>query len=155
MEMRYIIINYNGHYWYHNSDSRFPPFGFWLAPEIYSKGVATKYELKEAQAKAKELSKANDFYISILALTGSEEEMLPMNKIVEDIAEFVKNREAEVMGTPVGHEDVQEQRDEVVLFANELSEKYEELVSVELIDTLMVSYQDSMDKLKDDTANEG
>lgn len=75
--------------------------------------------------------------------------MLPMNLIMEDIAEFVKRREEEVMGTPVGHEDVQKQRDEIVLFANELSEKYEELVSVELVDTLMVSYQDSVDTSKD------
>lgn len=72
--------------------------------------------------------------------------MLPMNKLVEDIAVFVKDREEEVMGTPVGHEDVQKQRDEVVLFANDLSEKYAEHVSVELVDTLIVSYQDSLNK---------
>lgn len=77
--------------------------------------------------------------------------MLPMNKLMEDVAKFVKEREKRVMGTPVGHEDVQKQRDEVVLFANEMSDKYEEHVSVELIDTLMTSYQDSINKDKDDS----
>lgn len=59
------------------------------------------------------------------------------------------------MGTPVGHEDVQKQRDEVVLFANEMSDKYEEHVSVELVDTLMVSYQDSLDKENDERKEKG
>jgi hypothetical protein len=81
--------------------------------------------------------------------------MLPMNKLMDDIAEFIKEREEKVLGTPVGHEDVQRQRDEVVLFANEMSDKYEEHVSVELVDTLMVSYQDSLDKENDERRENG
>lgn len=76
--------------------------------------------------------------------------MLPMNKLVEDVAEFITQREEEGLGNPVTGEDVRVQRDNVVLFANDMSDKYKELVSVELVDTLIVSYMDSVDKLKDD-----
>lgn len=75
--------------------------------------------------------------------------MLPMNKLMEDIQTFMERREEEDEGVPCGSEKVQERREEVILFANEMSDKYEELVSVELVDTLMVSYADSMDKEKD------
>lgn len=77
--------------------------------------------------------------------------MLPMNKLVEDVAEFMRERREAVMGTPVGHEDVQTQRDEIVLFANDMSDKYEELVSVELVDTLIMTYEDSVNDNKNGT----
>ncbi len=94
--------------------------------------------------------------------------MLPMNKLMEDVIGFVKNREAEVMGAPACSEDVLKQmairlfctsgtvaREQVVLFANEMSDKYEEHVSVELVDTLVTSYQDSVDKLNNERREEG
>jgi hypothetical protein len=76
--------------------------------------------------------------------------MLPMNKLVEEVAEFITQREEEGLGNPVTGEDVRVQRDNVVLFANDMSDKYKELVSVELVDTLIVSYMDSLDKKKDE-----
>ncbi len=73
--------------------------------------------------------------------------MLPMNKLVEDVAIFMEQRES---GEAAAAATEKTLRDEVVLFANELSEKYKEHVSVELVDALIVSYQDSLDKEKDD-----
>ncbi len=73
--------------------------------------------------------------------------MLPMNKLVEDVAEFIRERE---QGEVAAAETEEMLRDRIVLFANDLSEKYKEHVSVELVDSLMVSYQDSFDKTKDD-----
>ncbi len=73
--------------------------------------------------------------------------MLPMNKLVEDIAIFMEEREKE-KGVVVKTEETL--RSEVVLFANDLSEKYKEHVSVELVDSLIVSYCDSLDKVKDE-----
>ncbi len=73
--------------------------------------------------------------------------MLPMNKLVEDVALFMEEREKE-KGVVVKTEETL--RNEVVIFANKLSEFYKEHVSVELVDTLIVSYCDSLDKIKDE-----
>lgn len=73
--------------------------------------------------------------------------MLPMNKLVEDVAVFMEEREKE-KGVVVKTEETL--RGEVVLFANELSEKHGEHVSVELVDSLIVTYNDAIDKEKDD-----
>lgn len=73
--------------------------------------------------------------------------MLPMNKLVEDVRAFMIEREKE-KGVVVKTEETL--RNEVVLFANQLSEKHSEHVSVELVDSLIVTYNDAMDKVKDD-----
>jgi len=63
--------------------------------------------------------------------------MLPMNKLYEDVEAYVRERDEETAGSAVTGMDIRVERDNVVLFSNELSEKYDELVSVELVDTLM------------------
>ncbi len=73
--------------------------------------------------------------------------MLAMNKLVEDVAEFIKKRESEKSVVIKTEEMLM---DEVVLFAHDLSEKHNEHVSVELVVNLMTSYQDSIDKKKND-----
>ena len=69
--------------------------------------------------------------------------MLPMNKLYEDVADFIRDRDEADEGNVVTGMDIRVQRDDVVLFAHDLSEKYEELVSVELVDTLTNAYYDS------------
>ncbi len=73
--------------------------------------------------------------------------MLPMNKLVEDVAAFMEARAKEA-GVVVKTDETL--RNEEVLFANELSEKYHEHVSVELVDSFIISYNDSLDKEKDE-----
>jgi hypothetical protein len=72
--------------------------------------------------------------------------MLPMNKIMEDVSKFIehrdKNEEEDHPFDTAKH--AKERKDSVVLFANEMSGKYEELVSVELVTALMTSYKDSI-----------
>jgi hypothetical protein len=70
--------------------------------------------------------------------------MLPMNKIMNDIAIFMEQRDKdEAENHPFDTaKHAQERSDKVVLFANKMSDKYEELVSVELVTTLMTSYKD-------------
>ena len=73
--------------------------------------------------------------------------MLPMNKLVQDVAEFIKadgHVETSAQGSKWSR------RDKIVLFANELSGKYSEHVSVELVSSLIVTYTDALDKEKDD-----
>ncbi len=68
--------------------------------------------------------------------------MLPMNKICEDIKEFLKKNDIEE-NVVVKTEETK--KSEVVLFADELTEKYGELVSVKLIRSLIVNIQDSVE----------
>lgn len=70
-----------------------------------------------------------------------------MNKLVEDVAEFIKQRKR---GEVAAAETEKIFSDKVVLFADDLSKKYKEHVSVKLVVALMTSYQDSIDKKKDD-----
>jgi len=55
--------------------------------------------------------------------------MLPMNKLYEDVEAYVRERDEETAGSAVTGMDIRVERDNVVLFSNELSEKYDELVS--------------------------
>lgn len=74
--------------------------------------------------------------------------MLPMNKLMEDVAEFTKARESGEVAAAETEEII---KNKVVLFANTLSEKYKEHISVELVVALMTSYQDSVDQKKEDS----
>lgn len=69
--------------------------------------------------------------------------MLPMNKICEDIKAFLDkndNEEKIVVKTE------ETRQTELVLFAHVLSQKYNELVSVKLVESLIVNIQDSIKK---------
>ncbi len=69
--------------------------------------------------------------------------MLPMNKVCEDIKKFVSNMDE---SHPVGSDGWTREREKVVLFANELSEKYGEHVDIKLVKSLIVNIQDSIEK---------
>ncbi len=66
--------------------------------------------------------------------------MLPMNKLFEDVSEFMKQRGRE---DPVVLKTEATLKSEIVLFAHDLSKKHEELVSVELVEALIIACQDS------------
>jgi predicted RNase H-related nuclease YkuK (DUF458 family) len=66
--------------------------------------------------------------------------MLPMNKICEDIKEYIKKNDTE---EKVVVKTEATKKDELVLFANDLTEKYGEHVDIKLVKSLMVNIQDS------------
>lgn len=72
--------------------------------------------------------------------------MLPMNKIFNDVAEFAAEQEktANWEGLEYG-----EREDKIAVFAHELSQRYDELVSVKLVKSLITTYLDSI--IKDET----
>lgn len=71
--------------------------------------------------------------------------MLPMNKICEDIKAFLIQRDNKNEGKFTVEADETRQT-ELVLFAHVLSQKYNELVSVKLVESLVVNIQDSIEK---------
>ena len=67
--------------------------------------------------------------------------MLPMNKICEDIREFLINRDR---GEKLAVETEDDREKSIIIFAHVLSQKYNELVSVKLVKSLIVNIQDSL-----------
>ncbi len=67
--------------------------------------------------------------------------MLPMNKICEDIREFLINRDR---GEKLAIETEDDREKPIIIFAHVLSQKYKELVSVKLVKSLIVNIQDSL-----------
>lgn len=76
--------------------------------------------------------------------------MLPMNKLVQSVAGFISAREKQGEGVPAGPYDKchEAQKNAIVLFANEMSEEYGELVSVDLVNSLIVTHFDLINKDK-------
>lgn len=68
--------------------------------------------------------------------------MLPMNKICEDIKEFLVVRDKEENVLLIVKTD-ETRKSEIVLFANDLSGKYNEHVDVKLVEALIINIQDS------------
>ncbi len=66
--MRYIIQNFDNNFYFEAMVG-----GVWLPQDFYNKNDATKYLLKEAEVKAKELN-AQGHGVRILALTEREEQ---------------------------------------------------------------------------------
>ncbi|MCP4989375.1 MAG: hypothetical protein GY928_25950 [Colwellia sp.] len=56
---------------------------------------------------------------------------------------FIKERDDADEGNAITGMDIRVQRDDIVLFAHDLSEKYDALVSVELVDTMIIAFYDS------------
>ncbi len=77
---------------------------------------------------------------------GISTDILPINKVFDDVCEYVKARDFGFTSEPVTAESVYTQEDDVVLFANDLSKKYGVLISVELIEQFIKTYYDSIDK---------
>jgi hypothetical protein len=76
--------------------------------------------------------------------------ILPMNKLLEDVTEFEKERERESFAVVKTDETLE---NEVVLFAHDMSKKYETHVDVTLVKTLIRAYQDSINDQLDDEKN--
>ncbi len=76
--------------------------------------------------------------------------MLPMNKICEDIKEFIKRIDSqeridiEKNGAKSYYDN--QRKNELILFANKLSESYGEHVDIKLVKSLIVNILNSIKK---------